>query len=300
VLLMQTLAQLVPILLVLSLAGMVASFGMDSTREDLFYVLRRPRLLARAFVAVNVIPPMIAVALLPLLPLSPPVKAGIALMAITPVPPLVPGQQRALGAHKAYSYGLFVAMALVSIVAVPVVFALVSELFGRHDRVSVGTIARYVATTVLIPLAFGAGLRIVSPTLAAKSARWVHRLSVALLLIAATPVFLTSWPVLGSLVGDGALFAMAVLVAAALAGGHWLGGPAPRDRATLALASATRHPGLAILLTRAKFDEDRAVIGAVMLFVLIGLFVETIYKRWFKRAMASTQHRPPSSYGSRA
>jgi BASS family bile acid:Na+ symporter len=51
---------------------------------------------------------------------------------------------------------------------------------------------------------------------------------------------------------------MAAVVLIALAGGHLLGGPELRDRATLAIASSVRHPGIAMLLANANF-ENKAV-----------------------------------------
>ena len=121
---MEALKQILPLLLTLSLAGLVMTVGLKSGHGDLIYVLRRPSLLLKAILAVEVIPPLAAAALVWMLPLEPAVKAGIMLMAISPVPPLVPGKQLKIGGRKEYAYGVYVAMALLTIVA---------DTCGRHD-----------------------------------------------------------------------------------------------------------------------------------------------------------------------
>src|SRR5215218_7513293 len=107
---MEAIKQIIPLLLTLSLAGLVASVGLNSTRSDVLYVMRRPVLLVKAILAVDVIPPAVAIALTALLPLDPVVKAGIVLMSISPVPPLVPSQELGVGGRKEYAYGVYVAM----------------------------------------------------------------------------------------------------------------------------------------------------------------------------------------------
>ncbi|MGH6910061.1 MAG: hypothetical protein ACREE0_07570, partial [Phenylobacterium sp.] len=77
---MEAIKQIIPLMLTLSLAGLVVSVGLNSTRDDLLYVLRRPALLAKAIMAVDIIPPAVAIALMAFLPLEPVVKAGIVLM----------------------------------------------------------------------------------------------------------------------------------------------------------------------------------------------------------------------------
>lgn len=279
------LKELIPILLTLSLAGLVVTVGLNSARGDLVYVLQRPLLLLKAFIAVDVIPPLVAILLVMALPLEPVVKAGIVLMAISPVPPLVPGQQLGIGARKEYAYGVYVAMALLTIIVVPVVFAIASEIFGRGDRVSFATIGATVLEGVLTPLAVGLLVRQLWPDLAAKLAPWIYKLSMLLVLLAFVPIIASVWPAMMNLVGNGTLLAMNILILIALAAGHLLGGPDPTDRATLAIASSVRHPGIAMMLANANF-ADKRVTAAILLFLLVGLVIGTIYKAWIRRSAA--------------
>jgi len=282
---MEAIKQIIPLLLTLSLAGLVVSVGLNSTRDDLLYVLRRPALLAKAILAVDIIPPAVAIALTALLPIEPVVKAGIVLMSIAPVPPLVPGQQLGMGARKQYAYGIYVAMALLTIVAVPIAFAVAARVFGRDDSVSFMMMAKTILTGVLIPLAIGMTVRRFAPEFAARAMPWLYKLSMLLVVLVFLPIIIQIWPALTQLIGNGTLLVMALVTIVALAGGHLLGGPETEDRGTLAIAASVRHPGIAMMLASANF-ADKRVTAAVLLFLLVGLIVGIPYKRWIKHTVA--------------
>lgn len=279
---MELIKQLVPLLLTGSLAGLVLAVGLNTDRGDMLYVFKRPALLGRAVLAVMVIPPIVAGVMVWLLPVSPAVKAGIMLMAVAPVPPLVPGKELGLGGRKAYAYGLYVAMALLTIISVPIVFDTASRLFGRHDVVRIVTILGTVFTGVIIPLAIGLLVRQLAPAFASRIWRWVYRLSMFLVVLAFVPI-LAVWGPMMHLVGNGTLVGIAVVVLLCQAGGHFLGGPDKMDRATLATAASVRHPGIAMVLASANTTDAR-VTAAVLLFLLVGLIVTFPYTMWVKRS----------------
>ena len=279
---MEALKQILPLLLTLSLAGLVMTVGLKAGHGDLLYVLRRPGLLIRAILAVEVIPPIAAAAMVWVLPLEPAVKAGIMLMAISPVPPLVPGKQLSIGARKEYAYGVYLAMALLTIIAVPLVFDLAAQLFGHERTLPFRTIAATVATGVLVPLGLGMFIRRLAPNFAERVVPWVYRLSMLLILLVFFPILATIWPAIQSLIGDGAMAAMAGLTLVTLIGGHLLGGPADYDRATLAVASSVRHPGIAMLIANTTFGDKR-ITAAVLLYLLVSMFMGALYQVWFKR-----------------
>lgn len=280
---METVKALIPILLTVSLGGLVLVVGLNAGRGDLLYVLRQPKLLARAILAVLIIPPVAAALLIWALPLTPAVKAGIMLMAVAPVPPLVPGKELKLGGSKAYAYGVYVAMALLTVISVPVVFEIASNLFGRpDDRVPMTKLMMTVLTGVLVPLAIGVAIRFAAPGFAARAAPLVYKLSMLLVLLAFVPILIAVWGPLQGLIGNGTLLAMAVATVICIAAGHMLGGPDRGNRATLAVAASVRHPGIAIALAGANFD-DRHVQAAVLLYLLVGLVVGIVYGVWLKR-----------------
>ncbi|MBP7705559.1 MAG: hypothetical protein KA105_09795 [Caulobacter sp.] len=281
---MEALAKLIPILLTVSLAMLVLAVGMNSGKGELQYVFRRPPLLAKGVLAVIVIPPVAAGLLIAALPLHPVVEAGIMLMAISPVPPLVPGKELSIGGRKEYAYGLYCAMALLTIVSVPLVLALTSRVFGRHDGVPVADIARTVGLGVVLPLAVGLVIHRLWPAFAGRAWSLVNKTGLLLVVLAFLPIIIKVWPALMGLVGDGTLAIMAVVTLIAIAGGHLLGGPNLEDRATLAMASSVRHPGIAMSLAASEFADQR-ISAAVLLFMLVGLVVAVPYTVWIKRRL---------------
>ncbi len=73
-------------------------------------------------------------------------------------------------------------------------------------------------------------------------------------------------------------------MAIGLAVGHWLGGPDPNDRTVLALAAASRHPGVALAISSANFPGDEAVLPALLLYLLAATVLAIPYVKWRKRA----------------
>jgi bile acid:Na+ symporter, BASS family len=68
-----------------------------------------------------------------------------------------------------------------------------------------------------------------------------------------------------------------------LAIGHVLGDAAPQNRTALAIATASRHPGIALILARANFLGETLVVAALLLYLLVNAVVAIPYLLWTKR-----------------
>lgn len=279
---MEALATLIPIVLTTSLAALIVAVGMDADRDDLLYLFRRPLKLAKAVLAVNVIVPIAAVLLVFVFPLTQVARVGILLMAVSPVPPLVPGKELKVGGGKSYSYSLYLALALLSVIIVPLAVEILSGIYGVEVNLPVALIARNVALSVILPLAIGLVVRRIAPAFAGRAAPLVRKIAMLLLLLAVVPLVIKAWPGLVALVGNGTILAMALTAAVALAAGHLLGGPELPDRAALAMTAATRHPGIAMMIANVN-QADKHVVAAVLAVMFVGLFVGVPYQLWIKR-----------------
>jgi BASS family bile acid:Na+ symporter len=282
---MHLLQSLIPLVLTLSLAGLVFSVGLNSGRGDLLYLLRRPAQLFKAILAVIVIPPIAAGLLISLAPLEPVVKGAIMVMAVSPVPPFVPGKQLSAGARKEYAYGVYAAMALITIVSVPATLAIASAVFEHKAFLPLAGLGKTVIAGVIFPLLLGWAIHHYAPEAATRFWPLVYKISIALVALAFVPILIKVWPAIMKEIGNGAVVSMALVAIVALLGGHFLGGPDPRDRVTLAIASSIRHPGLALAIAGASFQNPRVSAG-ILLFVLVGLIVGLPYTIWMKRAGA--------------
>ena len=76
--------------------------------------------------------------------------------------------------------------------------------------------------------------------------------------------------------GDGTIVAIVVFVVAGLAVGHYLGGPSRQTSVVLALATACRHPVVALTIASASFPE-RHFGGTILLYVLVATLVALPY-----------------------
>jgi BASS family bile acid:Na+ symporter len=279
---METLQQLIPTLLAVSMAALVVGVGLDATLEDIVSPFRRPRGLLKAVLAVNVIVPIAAMVLVGIFPLNQASRAGILLMAISPAPPLVPATILKVSGRKSQAYGQYVALIVLAIVVVPAWVWLLGRHYGVAVSLSMAKVATSVLFTVLVPLAVGMVLhRLLGPS-AAKAAKLVRAAATTLLLLVLMPMLIHAWPAVAGLVGDGSILVAALMVAAALIGGHVLGGPDLEERAALAVTAGTRHPGIALMIAGANAAQP-SVSAAVILVLLVGVAAAQPYKIWVKR-----------------
>jgi bile acid:Na+ symporter, BASS family len=238
--------------------------------------------LARAFVAISIIVPVVAVLVVRTLPISLPSKVGVILMALAPVPPFVPGRNLKLGGHKSYVYGLYVAFALLAVIIVPATVAVLNHLYGASADVPMGKLVGTVVFSVLLPLVIGMLLHARWPAATSTAALWVGRLAILLALSIVVPLVVKAWPAMVSMTGDGTILAILLIVVAGAAAGHMLGGPDLADRVVLANSAATRHPGIALMIATTS-GLDKRVIAIILLFVLVALVTMTIYKQVVQR-----------------
>src|ERR1044072_2077287 len=90
-----------------SLMLLVLAVALQSSWSDLAYVWRRPTLLLRGFVAINLVVPLCAVILCLIFPVQQMTKAGLVIMAASPLAPFVLGKMMKTGADRAYVVGTY-------------------------------------------------------------------------------------------------------------------------------------------------------------------------------------------------
>ncbi len=275
------------ILLLVFALGLQASFA-DAT-SLLRNFLRSPHWLLRALVSMYVIVPAAALGLALAFDLPPGLRTGLLAVAIAPIPPILPGKQLKFGGDRAYVFGLLVAVSLSSIVVIPLMVLLFDLLFERDTLFGPAAVLQVVGMSVLLPLAAGLATRQWLPNLADRIAPWVSRIGTITLFASVLPILVAAWPTIVPLWGQGVLLATIALAAVALAAGHLLGGSDPSVRATLAIASAMRHPGVALALVARHAVEESRGVAVVLLYLLVATVLTTSYGMWCSRRDALTQ-----------
>jgi BASS family bile acid:Na+ symporter len=276
-----TLAQIIPLVLTASIFLNVLALGLAANLEDATYLFRRPWLLLRAVLSMNVLMVLIVVACASIFDLTFPVKVVLLALAVSPVPPLLPTKERKHGATRSYAVGLLVSAVLLSLVFIPSSIEWIGQYFGRETHVSASDIAPVILISAIVPLALGILVHRLMPDLAEKCVRPVSLLSMILLVLGALPILFTMSGAIWTTIVNGSLIALACFTLIGLAVGHILGGPDPGNRTALALATCSRHPGMALTIASLNFpDQKAAFMAVVILHLIVGALVSIPYLRW--------------------
>jgi len=285
------LKMLVVLALKVSMFCVVFGFGLETTRDDLLYLPRRPWLMVRSILAVFVIMPVLALLLARQFDFRPPVEAALIALALSPVPPLLPKKQSKAGGHGSYGLSLMAMLALLAIVIVPLSMEILSKVFHWPLAFAPGAIAKMVGEAVLLPLAAGMLLRALLPGLAARLAKPLAILVKILLPLAVILLLIGTFSAARAAMGGGTIAAIVLFVVAGLIVGHVLGKPNPEHSTVLALSTASRHPAIALSILTANFPEERFG-GIILLYLLVSAVVMVPYVKWQgKRAAGAAPAR---------
>jgi BASS family bile acid:Na+ symporter len=278
------------LLLKFSVGAIILAIGLSSTVGDLTYLWRRPGLLLRSLLAMYVLVPLVALLLVRVLELSPGVEIALLVLAISAGAPLLPRKLMPFG-NDAYVFSLVVTSTLLAIVIVPAWLAVLGAQFGYTGELQPARIAMIFAKSFFLPLLIGMLLRWLLPAIAERVSDWLMGIAGALLTVCALALLVLNWEIFLEISGLG-LLTLAVLLIIALAIGHLLGGPDEGDRSILAIACATRHLGIAILVAAALPGPRTAVLIAA--YIVTAAVVSIPYLRWRRKQPASD----PSSANS--
>jgi len=279
-----SLAAVVGLLVKLCIFSTVFALGLNATWKDVAYLLHKPGLFFRSLFALFALTPLIAVLLVRALPAPLPVEMAMLLMAVSAGAPALPKNLLKLGGNPSYIYSLAVSMALLAIVTVPVSLAILSAAVSTDIRVPPGQVAAAISKAFLAPLLAGMVARHFAPALADRVGDSLLKLAGIILLILVLLIVATNF---AAIIGIGlpALALIVLMTCAALAAGHVLGGPDPGNRTTLAIACATRFPGLALLVASLNFPNAKP-LPIVVAYVLISSLTVIPYMRWRKNTAA--------------
>lgn len=271
-----------------SLFGLVLSVGLESRWSDFTYVLRRPALLLRAILAVHVVVPAIVIGLCLLLPIASWTKAGLVMMAVSPLAPLAPIKMLK-GAAREYAVGTTFALMLVATVAVPLTAEALRPLTTNHVKIPLTMVTLIVGTTVLLPLAIGVWAHGEWETFSERLAPFLRKGALAIIVPIALLVLVRFWREFVPLLGDGTLAVIAVAAASALVFGYALGGPDQANRKALAEAAATRHPGLAAAIAPLHSNDPR-ILAAILLYMFASAAFSLAFGPFLFRAAGHSFH----------
>ena len=261
----------------------VFAIGLKAGVHDATYMFRRPGKLAKALLAMNILMPLFAVAFVLAFHLKHAVEVALVALAVSPVPPILPRKLRKAGATESDTIGLLVAVGILAIVFVPAAMEILERVFHVPLRMTFASVAALVFVTIILPLALGIAVHTLAPVAADRLVNPIAKIASIALLLSAVVILFSGAPAIWELTGNGTLVAIAAFVLVGLLIGHFVGGPKPENRTGLALATASRHPGIAIALAVANFPEEKLAISAVLLYLLVNALVSIPYHILTKR-----------------
>jgi BASS family bile acid:Na+ symporter len=280
--------QLIGLAVNVSMFLIVLALGLKATEQEATSLFRNPALFLKSLASMNLVMAVVATLIAVVFNPAPEVKIALVVLALSPVPPILPGKQMKSGGSQSYTIGLLVAAALASVVVIPVGLFILDVLFNLQMSVSLGAIVGIVLVSVLLPLSIGIVVRGAQPSWAARLAGPISIIGWLLLVAAVIPVLIFSWPGMLSLLGQGLVWGLLAFSLLGLGVGHLLGGPDPDNRTVLALASSARHPGMAITLAGLNFPDSKLVAVVILYHLLIGIIVAVPYVQWRTREHAAS------------
>ena len=242
------------------------AIGVAMDVRDLRWALSQPLLVVRSVFSVLVIVPLAAVFIAHWFGLSREAQVGIALMGISPGAPVALRRSLDAGGHHSFAAALQLLIASLAVVTMPLSVELLNQLFEVHGELAPAVVAKQVLMAQLIPLALGLAIHRFAPAFAVRVEPQVRRLGGIMLIAFLVVVLASIWRLVfgvGFFVG----LCVVVITALALAAGHILGGPRKETRTAVAISSALRNPGLALLV--ATSNRAPAEIPATIFAYLI-------------------------------
>jgi BASS family bile acid:Na+ symporter len=211
---------------------------------------------------------------------------ALVVLAICAGAPLLPKKLIKFGGDPSYVFSLIVTTSLLAIVTVPASLHFLAEIISFDtSAVTPSQVARIILKTFLLPLGVGMLFRLAVPALADRFGDPLLKIASAVMALCALAALAVGFRLVLE-VGLPSLIAFAAFTLSAIVVGHLLGGPNHSDRISLAIACASRHIGLALLI--AANARGQHALALVVAYLLASAVVSIPYVRWI------TKHRPPA------
>jgi bile acid:Na+ symporter, BASS family len=280
---------LILLVLKISIAASVLAVGLKASFTDASSIFRRPSELARALFSMNVLMPLLAVVVVLIFNLDPAVKIALVVFSVSPVAAFFPERARRAGGKEAYSVGLMVATALLSIVVIPIALEIFEDVFHLPLHTPTRPIVALIFVTILVPLILGITVRAKAPAFAERAAKRLSRIALIFVLLGVLPILFRSTPAILSLIGNGTLLSMVGFVIVGYTFGYVLERPRPENRPILALANVARHPAIAAVVAHANFPQLKSVLPSVFLYVFVNAVITAIAAKLIRPRSASIE-----------
>ena len=277
--------KIVYIALQLATFASVMAIGFKFSGAEPLFLLRRPGLLIRTFLAMYVVVPVVTGVVFALVPLPIGVKVGLTLLALSSALTTSPHQMLSLGANPSYVFSLLISVSLLAVITVPLSLAILTALpLATDGSAPPMQVAKLIATTFLLPLVVGAIVSRFAPRSAERIGDPMIAWSGKVLMATLVALLILNFGGVKE-VGVMSFVVIAGLTVTALAVGHLLGGPAFGDRAALAIAASSRHTSMAALIAAINFPDKKGTIVVIVVYKIATTLATIPYTKWCKQQL---------------
>jgi BASS family bile acid:Na+ symporter len=276
---------LLSIVAAVTLLTVMFDLGLAIVPGESRWVVQRPSLVLKGLFSVLVAVPALAWIVARGLDLPRAAAIGVVLMAISPGAPVALRRSLDAGSHRSFAPALQIAVAALAVVSMPLSIAAFNEYYGGTATIEPDQLAKQVFIAQLLPLGLGMLARRLLGTRAAWLEPRLRRLGTVLLIALLVLVLTDIWD---EVVEPGLRVALAIVITTilALAVGHLLGGPEPATRTAVAISSAARNPGLALLVATLNAASP-AINATVLAYLVVSALTVLPYVLW-RRRVATT------------
>lgn len=273
------------LVLKISIGTLILAIGLTAKAEDITYLWRRPVLLLKSIIAMYLIMPLVAVLMARTLDLPHRTELALVILAICAGAPLLPKKLIKFGNDPAYVFSLIVTTSLLAILTVPASLYLLTGIISFDTAgVTPSQVARLILKSFLLPLGLGMLFRLAVPSLAERVGDPLLKIGSAVMALSALAALAIGFRMVFE-VGLPSLIGFAAFTLAAIVAGHLLGGPNPSNRTSLAIACASRHIGLGLLI--AANASGNHALPLVVAYLLASAAVSIGYVRWITKRRVS-------------
>lgn len=255
--------------------------GLAIVPGEFRWVWKRPLLMGRAVFSVLIAVPAIALVVTRALELPRAAQIGIVLMSISPGAPVALRRSLDAGGHQAFAPSLQICVVTLAVFSMPLSIAALNFVYAGHASITPWHVARQVFVAQLLPLGLGVALRYLRVPLAEWLQPRVSQIGTVMLAAAVVLILIDSWEVTIN-AGLRGTAAIVLTTIGALAAGHLLGGPDPATRTAVAIVSAARNPGLALLVATLNRAPPE-ITATVLAYLLISVLSIAPYGLWRRR-----------------
>jgi BASS family bile acid:Na+ symporter len=266
----------------------VFSRGLRTPIGDLKYFSTRLGLLFRSLISVDVLVPLVAIMVIILLRPAKATAVCLLLLASSPVAPMVLKKISTAGGKQEYAISLHVVLASLAILTTPVMLSLISIVASIPLKISPLAVAGTVGVSILLPIIAGMVMRWLFPALAGNMIRPLEAISDIILILVVILVLLFTYQLL-LMLDIRSYVAIALMTIGALASGHLMAAGHPEEQTTLALESATRNVGLALLIASAYASLEKA-LPVMIPYIITSAIIGFIYIRYRKTNRNAMSH----------